>query len=474
MKVPLKILLINPRIPDNFYNREFYLPSGILAVAAVLLQEGHEVRVVDHKVIQYKNPLVDESFFSQMLLKDIEQFNPGLIGFGGLFSGNFQSVLSLSKCVKSVYTDIPIVIGGAHPSMYPLQILQNCDSIDYLIIGEGENTILSLADQIKNQTFFFKDLDGFAYRENDQVIINPKLSFIEDLDLLPFPAYECINFEDYYEDTSCWHNPKNLEIKTEIPIFTSRSCPNACNFCASNSIMGRGWRPRSAENVVDEIQFLYENHGLNHFSFMDDNFTLSKPRLLDICRLINERNLDIQFETHNGVQISTLDEDVIDAMVNAGLTRIALPIESGSEYIRNKIMNKKLSQEKIIEVVEILKRYPQISIRAFFIIGMPEETHETLQDTYDLIQQINVEKVHLTNIVPFPGTKVYNQAVRDGLLVNLDEARLYLSDQLYQTNYNHFSIKPYKLDIEDLLLFRKKCERMIIELKHKSMDCIGG
>jgi len=468
----MKILLVNPPIPHNFYNREFYLPSSFLYIGAVLQKNGEDVKLMDFKTIQSKylketkkDP--DYSIYENKLADLINNYNPDLIGLGGLISANFKDMLRFSELAKKTSPTTPIVIGGAHATMYPKEILENCNSIDWLILGEGETSTTQLVEMLKNKNYDFDEIEGFAYRKGKEIKIKKRTNFIKNLDELPMPAYNLIDLKDYYEDTNAWHNPKNLLINTEIPIISSRSCPNDCNFCASSEIMGRGWRPRSAKNVVDEIEYLYNNYGQNHFSFMDDNFTLNKSRLLEICDTINKKKLNIQFETHNGVSINTLDDEIIDAMATAGLTRIALPIESGSDYIRNKVIGKNLKKEKIFEVLKSLRRYKgQIYARAFFIIGMPEDTKETLMETYRMIEQLNVEKVHLTNIVPFPGTRVYTQAIKDNLLVNLNVKDLYKSDELYQTNYDRYFIKPYNMEISELHEFRKKCNKLLTNQKN--------
>lgn len=466
----MKILLVNPPIPHNFYNREYYLPSSLLYLGAVLQKNNDEVKIIDFKThqrkeLETKNRDPSEGFYEKELLKIILDFKPELIGFGGLISANFLDILKLSKTAKKEFPEIPTVMGGAHASIYPREILENCPSLDWLILGEGEESIIQLVNTIKNKRYEFDKIDGFVFRKGKAVIINPKKHYIDNIDSIPFPAYELINLEDYYEDTSDWHNPKNLPINTEVPIISSRSCPNDCNFCVASKIMGRGWRARSPENVVDEIEYVYNKYNHRHFSFMDDNFTFKKSRVIEICNQINKRGLNIQFETHNGVSINTLDDEMIDAMASAGLTRIALPIESGSDYIRNEIMGKNLNRKKIFDVVKSLKKHDQIYIRAFFIIGMPEETHATLMDTYNMIKEIDVDRVHLTNIVPFPGTKVFEQAVKDNLLVDIDLKNLYKSDVLYQTNYDRFFIKPYQLRIKDLQDFRTKCEGLKVVKK---------
>ena len=175
---------------------------------------------------------------------------------------------------------------------------------------------------------------------------------------------------------------------------------------------------------------------------------------------ITKRDMNIQFETPNGIAIKTLDEEVLDSMVSAGLVRTSLAIESGSDYIRNEIMKKNLSKEKIYEIIDATKKYEQLFVNAFFIMGMPEETKETLEETYNMIKEIDVDKIHLHNIVPFPGTEVFNQALRDNLLVNVDTTNLYKESDVYCANHKKSFIKPYELSLEDLSDFRTKCEKL--------------
>lgn len=466
----MKILLVNPPVPKTYYNREYYPPLSLLYLAAVLQRNSEEVKILDFNTFKVWDSDNAQEFYKTKLVETISSFQPSLIGFGCLFSGHFPDVLKFSIVSKKNFKNIQVVIGGIHPTIYPFEILTNYPSIDWIIIGEGEESIIRLVNTIKSKNCQFENIEGFAYRKNGQVIVNQKNSYIENPDRIPFPAYDLINLKDYYCDTSNWHNPKKLPINTSIPIITSRSCPKRCPFCCMYTVMGPKWRARTPQNVVDEIEYLYYKYDHHHFSFMDDNLTLKKSHILEICDQIKKRKLDIQFETPNGLSINTLDEEVVNAMVSTGLVRVSLAIESGSDYIRNKIMKKNLSKEKIYEVVKLTKKYKQLYVKAFFIIGMPEETKETLMETYNIIKEINVDRVYLQTIIPFPGTKVHEQAVRDKLLVNIDPEEFYKSDALYTTNYNRFFIKHYNLDIEDLQKFRKECEYLIAEQKFNKLS----
>src|SRR3989339_796369 len=438
----MKILLVNPPVPETYYNREFYVPSGLLYLASVLKKNGEEVKLLDLKCPKYESKINRHKHFEEILIDTVASYKPYIIGFGCLFSGNFPDVLKFTETTKKAFSNIPIIIGGIHPTIYPEKILGNCPSIDWLILGEGEQAIVQLINTIKNKSFEFDKIDGFAYRNNGKIFVNPKKCFIENIDTIPFPAYDIIDLKDYYIDTSDWYNPKNLPINTSIPIISSRSCPNRCNFCSMYTVMGPRWRARTPKNVVDEIELVYKKFKLQHFSIMDDNFSLNKKRVLEICSMIKERKLDILFETPNGLSINTLDEEVLDALVSTGLTRVSLAIESGSDFIRNKVMGKHLSREKIFEIINITRKYKDLYVKAFFVIGMPEETSETLMETYNLIKEINVDRIYLHNIIPFPGTKVFEQALRDNLFIDINPNEFYKSDDLYITNFNRFFIKP--------------------------------
>lgn len=467
----MKILLVNPPIPFSYYNREYYIPSSLVYLAAVLKQNGEEVKILDLKIFSgsegSRNSEESYKFYEKKLVNTVAGFKPELIGFGCLYSGQFRDVLRFTELIKKKFKNLPIMLGGIHASIYPREILDNCPSIDWVVIGEGENTIVELVNTVKAGEFKFERINGFAYRKDGGVFINPKSQFIEELDNIPFPAYELIDLRGYYVDTRQWHNPRKLPINTSIPIISSRSCPKRCSFCSMFMVMGPKLRTRSPKNVVDEIEYLYNKYNHRHFSFMDDNFTLKKAHVLEVCSEIIKRNLNIQFETPNGIATSTLDEEVVDVMVKAGLVRIYLAIESGSDYIRNKIMGKNLSRESIFKAVALTRKYKQLYVKAFFIIGMPEETQETLQETYEMIRDVDVDRVYLHNVVPFPGTAVFKQAVRDNLFVDIDPETLYKSDALYITNYARFFIKPYKLELSQLRDFRVKCDRLIVEQRNR-------
>jgi radical SAM superfamily enzyme YgiQ (UPF0313 family) len=451
---------------NNSFSNQNYFPYSV-----GILQAYAQKYLKDKELFEFSLPL-----YKRISLKDaLKQLDGCDIVFFSAYTWNINISLEIARQLKTVNNNILVVFGGPQiPIRGIKEFLKKYRFIDLACHGEGEDSFIRFINEYKSGRKHFDDIDGFAYRADNKINIKCKMRFIENLDSLPFPAYDLVNMSDYDVDTSDWFNPKNLSFKTTIPMISSRSCPNKCNFCSMYHVMGPRWRARSPENVVDEIEFLYNAYNHRHFSFMDDNLTLRKSHVLSICRLIKERKLNIEFETPNGISIRTLDKEVLDALVSAGLVRMSLAIESGSDFIRNKVMGKNLKEENILEIINLVKQYKGIYVRAFFIIGMPEETNETLEATYNMIKKIDVNRIYLHNIIPYPGTAVYQQALRDNLLVNISPDDFYKTDKLYLTNYDSFFIKPYKLTTEELITFRKRCEHLINDLKEKRMSKAHG
>ncbi len=475
----MKVLLINPQTPNMISNKEYYIPTSMLYLAGALKNAGISVRILDLNILKpwNKKSIKGLELCERVIFETIIDFSPLLIGIGCLFSGHFPLVLNYTKKIKEQFATTPIVIGGIHPTTFPAEILANCSSVDYVVLGEGEEAIVKIASILKKKkvdtsdTIDLNNIDGIAYRLNGKVIVNPKNSFINSLDNIPFPAYDLINIKDYYHNTSGWLNPRNLSINASIPILTSRGCPTLCSFCSMFKVMGHRHRARSPEKVVDEIEFLYKKYNHRHFSFIDDNLTLKKSNILEICNQIIERNLNIQFDTPNGVAIGKLDKEVMDALVEAGLVKVTLAIESGSDYIRNKIMGKNLSRDKIMEIVRLTKQYKHLYVKAFFIIGMPEDTKTTLSETYKMIEEIDVDQPCLFNLRPFPGTRVFDQALKDKLFTdNFNIDSIWKMDTLHYSNNKIFFIKPYNMSLKGLQEFRCEFDDLIETIVNKKRE----
>lgn len=456
-----RVLLVNaPTIHTKFIGADNYFPIGLLYLASVIRNNNMEASVLDINNHFFKKNL-NEDLLSEYLNANfynyVGDYNPDIIGIGCTFSGAFNSLKIIAKGIKDRFSGVPIVIGGIHPTLFAKEILGKYNFVDYVVIGEGEDTFLELVNSIATNVGnkALASLDGIAFRDNGQIKLNPKKKFKSNLDELPFVDYSIIDVNEYSNDTSNWYSPKKMRVGQPFSIISSRSCPNRCNFCSMWLVHGPKFRFRSAANVLDEIESLYKNYNVRYFQFMDDNMTFDKKRTLEICQGIRSRKMDIQFDIPNGLAINKLDQEIIDAMVEAGMVYASLAIESGSDYIRNKIMKKGLEKKKIYEVVEACAKHSKLFIRGFFIIGMPEDTHETLQDTYEMIENLPFDKISVNFVAPYPGTELFSYCVQNNLLKykQLD----YTDIEVFQDRDTYPHFKPFNLTTDDLVVFRQKC-----------------
>lgn len=452
----MRVSLIAPAKLPNLKATRGTIPLPLLYLASALRVRNHTPLISDLSVIaglttDFRGDLPEG------WLQSIHRFSPELFGINCFTSLHFQFVMHVAKTLRKNYPNIPIVVGGSHPSLFPKDILANCPYIDFIIVGEGEEQITQLVDALSLNGFNanLSHIQSFAWRKDGKILYQPRKSFVADLDTLPDPAWDLINFSDYHSDHSQWNNPKNLSFKLAVPIVSSRSCPFKCNFCAAYTTMGRKFRMRSPQRVVDEIQMLHEYYGENYFDFLDDNMNLNKKHILTICSEICKRGLNIEFETLSGLHMGSLSDEVVDALDQAGCVFVRLPIEHGNDRIRNEIIGKRLDREKIYAVCAAFKRKPSIRTAGLFIMGFPEDTCETLEDTRKMILDLRLDLNQVSSLLPFPGTRVFEQASRDGLLLrNYNVDSLWAGETCLDTNKSEFSLLPYAMTMEELMTYR--------------------
>ena len=468
------VLLVNPPAPPSILNKEYLFPPSLLYLAGTLQHAGVDVQIFDCNILRpwEAGTALPEDTCLEALERKVKELSPQLVGIGCLFSGQFSAVAKFARHIKQLDERIAIVTGGIHPTVFAGKILEKCPEFDFIVLGEGEKQLLDLCHATQTEKSVPAALDGIAYRHQGEIVVRPKKTFFHDLDAVPFPAYNLINFFDYQHDLSHWHNPWNIPFSVSVPVITSRSCPNRCSFCSMFMTMGPRFRARSARNVVDEISLLYDTYNIRHFGIMDDNFTYSKKRTLEICSLIQQRGLKFQFETLNGLMTRKLDDEIIDAMASVGWVRGAIAIESGSDYLRNTVIRKNLAREKIYDVVASINRYSHIHVKAYYVFGMPEETKETARDTYTMIEDLAVHESYVTNVIPFPGTELFRQCDRDELFTHKVDQNDIFSDVFYYTDNKRFFIKPYQMSIDDLIEWRTRFDDLLKKKKRLAVTSI--
>lgn len=334
------------------------------------------------------------------------QYSPDLIGIT-TNTCVFESVIALTKILKERLPNANIILGGPHVSALPERSLEESEA-DFVTIGEGEYTLGELIERIKSDKRDYNSISGLAYRdENGSIKVNSQRALIDNLDTIPFPARDLVDNNLYQPPPT-----KRVSLGANTLIATSRGCPFNCGFCGAQTVWTRKTRRRSPESVVDEIESCVKDHGIISFNFTDELFTSDKRHVLEICRLIRERELKIAWVCSARAQ--RLDKETLEEMKRAGCHEISFGIESGNCKILKKI-DKALDLGEAQRVVSLTKRVG-ITTHASYILGYIDETEETIKDTINFAKRLNTDVAAFFIASPLPGTPLYNEAKEKGFL----------------------------------------------------------
>lgn len=351
-------------------------------------------------------------------------------------SGNMDTVRLLTRRLKKLH--VPVILGGSHPTVLPEQSLVYTGA-DMVAIGEGEQTLAAVMDRLATDGDL-SHVPSLAWKDNGKIIVNPKGKLIADINQLPIPSRSFIKRSEYFGEV----------------IMTGRGCPFNCSYCASRNIWGRVVRLRSTESVVGELEELREHArsdagemapGRWVVKVVDDTFTVSRSRTMDILNRIVERGLNC-FEFTGGVRADTLDEALVRRMAEANFRRVTLGVESGSPRILKSI-RKGETNEDVKRAVDLL-RNAGIHTHAFFMIGLPDETLEDIELSKKLIREVRPDHIEINMVTPYPGTDLFERLMPEH---PMDIDRWYR--WFHQGMATHSDRLGYDLDLayEDFLKF---------------------
>lgn len=394
-----KVLLINPFNPQSDHIQP---PLGLGYLATAIRKINFSVKILDANKERIKPKELEEI---------IKQEKPNFVGLQS-YSANFHYVKESLKFIKEVNPEIVTLVGGPHPSALPRQILETMgDSLDFAFAGEAEIGLPKLLGELLNKTANFASIPGLIYRQKGKIVLNPPL-FLANLDLFDFPAWDLLKPETYPEA----QHGAFFEKFPIAPIVTTRGCPYNCSFCAGKLNTGKIFRKRSLKNVLLEIKFLYNKHGIREFHIVDDNFTFEKDFAKEILREVIKLKLNASFAVPNGVRIDSLDEELINLMKKAGFYLISIGIESGSDRVLN-LMNKNITTAKIQEKISLINQ-KGLNSAGFFIIGYPGETENEINKTIDFSLNLGLSRANYFLFLPLPGTPIFAKLKKEGLIKN--------------------------------------------------------
>lgn len=399
----MRFLLINPITASS--RLPAYFPLGLGYIAAVLLDEGHNVQVLDINANRWSN---DE------VVHRLRQADFDAAGVTGMVT-EFPSVRWLSEVLKETNPSAKVILGGGLPTAFPRLMLEKTRA-DIVVVGEGEATVKELAHSLAGDTPL-DEVKGIWYRENGRPRATQARELIGDLDTLPSPARHLFPLEQYMANPVPYLRMFDEDV-VPANIVSSRGCPYHCTYCF-HGLWGDRFRARSAENIVDEMKLLHSEYGVNGIFFMDDVFVLDRKRLLSICdRLISE-DLDMIWAASGRVNL--MNGHMLERMRAAGCRTILYGIESGSQTILDE-MRKGVRVEQARQAV--LETWDAgILPVGYLMIGMFSETRETVEETVQFCNETGLVS-GFSYATPFPGTELYAQAVEREMIEPGDAERL--------------------------------------------------
>ncbi len=433
----MRVLLIQPPVAlfdDD--ERQAMPPLGLAYIAAVLERAGHEVAIVDCVVSAFQrlrllpDGRLRHGLEGDALTEEIRCFAPEVVGVSNLFSAQSDAAHYVCRLVKQIDSGMVTVMGGAHPSAVPEEVLAD-PNVDYVVRGEGESAMLRLVNALQQSCRVPDDPAGLAFRDEGTVRVCPPGPPLTDLDSLPLPARHLLPMRQYFG----YRSPHGTVVRRHpcTNMMTSRGCPARCCFCSIHSVWGRRFRWHSARRVIEEIDLLVNNYGVREIQFEDDNLTLNKPRMREICQGIIDRRFDLLWTTPNGVATWALDEHLLELMRRAGCYHIAIAVESGSQETLDRLIHKPLDLRKVPPIVRTARKLG-MGVSAFFVVGFPGETRADIEKTFDYAMNLGADHVHFFTATPYPGTDLFRQCVELGLLKTpVDYTRLRVGRPMIST-----------------------------------------
>ncbi len=374
----------------TFQNFSVTPPLGLMYLAAYVRER---VKGVNLKILDTR---VSKDGYREILLRELKDFEPTIVGISAV-TMEAKSMHEIAGMVKGVLPESKVVVGGPHPTSFLRRTLED-RNIDYVVRGEGEETFAELVEVIK-EGGDVRSVKGIAYRENGDIAEREPRGYIEDLDTLPFPAWDMINIDDYARFWSM--SPRGK--RRYMVVYTSRSCPYRCIYC--HNIFGKGFRARSPENVLAEIDILYNKYGIKELEVVDDIFNFDSKRVERICDLIIERGYDLRIAFPNGLRSDRLDKPLLEKMRRAGTKFISFAVESASQRIQ-RLIKKNLKLDKVKEAIDYSVRLGIFS-NGFFMLGFPTETEEEVRETIKFAVESNLHSAYFFIVTPHEGTELF-------------------------------------------------------------------
>ncbi len=403
------------KLTDSYKDRYPYPPIGLQYLMGMLKLHGYRTKLID----MYLNPCSKDEFITQ--IKNVE--NPVMFALSS-YTDSISHSYIVAKTIKSIYPDIPVVIGGAHTTFMYEKTLLDCKEIDIVSIGEGEATLVELLAYFTYGAPALKDIKSIAYRDaQDRIMITDRRQYMTNLDVMPLLYYppELINF---------------VKADGGLLFVSSRGCPGECIFCASRALSGNRYRYHSAEWIASLLFYYHETVGYKTFSPLDDTFTVNFQRLRKVTGYIRQLGYHKMFSWSCKSRVDVINEEIVTLLQYAGCISMHVGVESGDEEILTTI-NKNITLKQVFKAIRILAKH-NIRTECSFILGHPTDTKISMEKTALLSQMLDATSFSLGVIgicTPFPGTVIAKNAENYGMEYEISDWKKFdIATPLFSTN----------------------------------------
>lgn len=389
---PVKELLVIPPLPpmDLMYLASVAENVNILANGENII---YEPKIVDYSLIKNAKSQLEE---------DLRTFKPDYL-IVNVATTTFASDLEAIETAKEILPQITTIAKGAHFLTSNTDVLYNFKSLDLIIVGEAEKTLEEILQEKD-----LSEIKGLCYKDGFVAKYTGKRPFIKNIDEIPFPARHLV-------DNQIFRRPDNNKVQAIIKV--SRGCPHHCFFCLATPVSGSKVRMRSAENIIAEIKECVEVYNIKNFLFWSDIFNANREWTLDLCEKIIESGLEITWSSNT--RADTADAEMAQLMYQSGCRLVSIGIESGSQYVLDKI-GKKITIAQIIETVKIFKA-AKIKVYNYFVLGLPWDDEETIEDTIEFAIALDSDFVSFYTATPLPGTRYFKYALEHNLIMGAEQ-----------------------------------------------------
>lgn len=397
-----RVLLVIPN--SKWFKKEtnWHLhPYALALIAAMIDQSVYQVRILDTNIDD-----VSPEAFKDM----IRDWRPDIVGLSVLANEFGVTGHVGVRCVKEVSPDIVTVLGGVYPTTRAPDAIKD-ENLDFVVIGEGEFVFPALLEHLNGRGPLPDK--GLAYRLEGRPVVQERADFIPDLNALPYPRYDMIDYGRYATQSF-----KNLvDAPRAFPyakLITSRGCPIGCTFCQVETISGKRTRYQSASRVVDEIEWLVDTYGVRAVEFLDDNFLGSRNRARDIFTEMARRKVPVVWNAMN-VSSFYLDDELLELMRASGCVFVSVAVESGSPRVLKNIIKKPVKLQHTVDIIAKAKELGMDTV-SLWVIGFPGETWDEIRLSIRAAEMVDADYTKINVATPYPGTELFDMAVQGGYI----------------------------------------------------------